>query len=102
MAIESFIALTAFLFGMLLYSTPIGNSFGIVSILSGVDRSSLDLLKGAGFSGELRDPVKLCISPKHVSDDSDPASAHQFKYTVSRDLHTKAVTSRIKRHKKYE
>lgn len=47
------------------YSTPLGREFGLVSILSGIDRGSLDSLAGAPFSGNLKVPVKLVITPMH-------------------------------------
>jgi hypothetical protein len=49
---------------VILYSTPVGKGFGMLSILSGIDRESLDALGGAALSGELRDDVKLVINPQ--------------------------------------
>lgn len=51
-----------FLLATLLCSVPIGKGFGLVAVLSGINRDSLDLLSGAAFSGELERPVKLNIS----------------------------------------
>ncbi|KAI4184919.1 MAG: hypothetical protein LQ346_006020 [Caloplaca aetnensis] len=48
-----------------LRSTPLDRGFGLVSILSGVDRDSLDSLAGAGLSGELSRSVKLVIRPTY-------------------------------------
>jgi hypothetical protein len=45
------------------HSTPLDRGFGLVSILSGVDRQSLDSLAGATLSGQLAKPVKLDIFP---------------------------------------
>lgn len=49
----------------MLYTTPLGNGFGLVSILSGIDRQSLDSLTGASLSGEVAQPLKLLITPIH-------------------------------------
>lgn len=49
---------------LLLSSTPVDKGFGLVSILSGIDRTSLELLAGATLSGRLRKRVKLVIQPR--------------------------------------
>ena len=43
------------------YSAPLGRGFGLISILSGIDRDSLDVLDGAALSGKLTKDVKLSI-----------------------------------------
>ncbi|KAL9602407.1 MAG: hypothetical protein Q9219_001830 [cf. Caloplaca sp. 3 TL-2023] len=55
------LVLTAFVF----HSTPLDKSFGVISILSGIDRDSLDILAGASLSGELSKRVKLIMRPFH-------------------------------------
>ncbi|KAL8962204.1 MAG: hypothetical protein Q9193_001358 [Seirophora villosa] len=50
-----------------LRSTPVDKDFGLISILSGIDRDSLDTLAGATLSGELSRSVKLVIRP--IQDD---------------------------------
>jgi len=47
---------------MLFYPTPIGNGFGIASIMSGFDRKNIDVLRGAGFSGDFKDPVRTDVA----------------------------------------
>lgn len=57
------ILLPAFFLGRVsLYSTPVSNKFGLIALLAGVSRESLDVLRGAAFSGELRRPVRVRIS----------------------------------------
>jgi len=51
-----------FLSTRLFYSLPISKGFGLVSVLSGIDRKCLDSLSGAGLSGKLKEPIKLNIS----------------------------------------
>ena len=60
-------ALTLLVIGLTLmfHSTPIDKGFGLISILSGVSRSSLDVLKGSSLSGRLTQDVKLIMEPKH-------------------------------------
>jgi hypothetical protein len=48
---------------IMFHSTPLDKGFGLISILAGIDRGSLDTLAGAALSGELREDVKLVISP---------------------------------------
>ncbi|CAO1605979.1 hypothetical protein XANCAGTX0491_009479 [Xanthoria calcicola] len=45
------------------HSTPLDKGFGLISILSGIDRRSLDVLAGAALSGELKKRVKLVMRP---------------------------------------
>ena len=46
----------------LAWSLPIGDGFGMIAVLAGVNRSNLDILGGAGFSGQLMRPLRLEIS----------------------------------------
>ena len=50
---------------LMFHSTLIDKGFGLISILSGVSRSSLDVLRGASLSGRLKQNVKLIMEPKH-------------------------------------
>ena len=45
------------------HSMPLGKGFGLTSILSGVERGSLDILAGAALSGELKRAVRLVMQP---------------------------------------
>ncbi|KAL8762828.1 MAG: hypothetical protein Q9194_007477 [Teloschistes cf. exilis] len=47
------------------HSAPLGKGFGLVSIMSGIDRDSLDYLAGATLSGKLTKSVKLVMQPTH-------------------------------------
>jgi hypothetical protein len=44
-----------------LHSTPVSENFGLVMLLAGVQRDSLDILKGASFSGKLTNPVTVRV-----------------------------------------
>lgn len=60
-------ALILLVIGMTLmfHSTPIDEGFGLISILSGMSRSNLDVLRGSSLSGRLTQNVKLIMEPKH-------------------------------------
>lgn len=45
------------------HSVPLDKGFGLISILSGVERGSLDTLAGAALSGELKMAVRLVMRP---------------------------------------
>lgn len=45
------------------HSLPLDKGFGLISILSGVERGSLDALAGAALSGELKRAVRLFMLP---------------------------------------
>ena len=44
-------------------STPLDKDFGFVSILSGIDRESLDIVNGASLSGKLATKIRLVMHP---------------------------------------
>ena len=51
------------LIACILNSTPLDKDFGLISILSGIDRGSLDVINGASLSGQLMMKVKLVMRP---------------------------------------
>ena len=51
----------------ILNSTPLANHFGLISILSGIDCESLDVVNGASLSGQLATKVKLIMRPMRNS-----------------------------------
>lgn len=50
------------------HSMPLDQGFGLISILSGIERGSLDHFAGAALSGELQKPVRLFMQPVHDSE----------------------------------
>ncbi|ORY61619.1 uncharacterized protein BCR38DRAFT_411478 [Pseudomassariella vexata] len=73
----------------LLHSTPLDRGFGLVSILSGVDRESLDGIAGASLSGELEEDVKLIIRAVHAE------NKESIQYQVTQSSPTSARTGRL-------
>ena len=67
LAVFPFITLLLFIPSLLFYSLPIGTGFGLISILAGIDRRSLELIRGAGLSGKLERPINLDISGEALS-----------------------------------
>jgi hypothetical protein len=59
LAIQPFLTILTILGKWLLYSVPIGQDFGLISILGGICQSDLEMLKGSAFSGKLSSPVKI-------------------------------------------
>lgn len=55
------IEFTALLVLTLYSDTPISEGFNIVAILSGIDPTTLPILKGAGFSGTLKKKVRMQV-----------------------------------------
>ncbi|KAK4497354.1 hypothetical protein PRZ48_011805 [Zasmidium cellare] len=60
-AIQPVITLGILIVGRFMRSVPIGKGFGLVAVLAGVDRKSLDTLEGAEFSGKLKRKVPLSV-----------------------------------------
>ncbi|KAH8754023.1 hypothetical protein BGZ57DRAFT_773581 [Hyaloscypha finlandica] len=88
LAFQPVLTLLMFLSTTLLYSSPIGKGFGLVAVLSGIDSNCLNLLSGAGFSGELKSPVKLNISVVNDTNDSEGnqrvSPTGRIEYTIDR------------------
>lgn len=70
------------------YSAPVADGFGLISILSGIDRGSLDIFAGAALSGELKEHVKPVINPFQDS------SKGLIEYCVTSDS-TQATNRRL-------
>ncbi|KAF5011078.1 hypothetical protein FDECE_2817 [Fusarium decemcellulare] len=76
LAVQPLLTVVALCLTWCLYSTPLDRGFGLVSILSGLDKGSLDALHGAGLSGELMGDTKLSIQT-----DKDEGRAY-VRYSV--------------------
>lgn len=61
LCVQPLLVLATMLASMLMISTPIDRGFGLISILAGIERNSLSVLKGASLSGELRGDARLKI-----------------------------------------
>ena len=85
LAVQPFLTLAMFLLCATLYSTPIGKGFGLVAVLSGVEKESLSLIFGAGLSGNVEKPIKLIVS---VVDDQSRMKGERVKriqYSIGGD-----------------
>ena len=69
LCVQSVITLVSFVGIMVMRDTPVSQGFGLVSILAGVERRGLDLLRGASLSGELDEDVFVSI--RQVGDVAD-------------------------------
>jgi hypothetical protein len=69
LAVQPALAVVGFLVTLWLRKMPIGDGFSIVSVLSGLDPTGLDLISGAGLSGKLREPVRLEAAPQIADSD---------------------------------
>ena len=81
LVIQPILTLAAFVAVTMLYETPISRGFGLVSILAGVDRNSLNVLDGATFSGEVGNAVGLRINVKREEVDNE-RSSQRVEYVV--------------------
>ena len=63
----------------LFHSTPMGKDFGLISILAGVDRGYLDILRGAALSGQLLRNVQLVMWPEEGRESTDDGRS-RIKY----------------------
>ena len=104
LAVFPFITVLLFLPLLLLYSLPIGTGFGLVSILASIDRHSLDVIQGAGLSGELKCPIRLGISSEEVPPNKREANAkpnYRIRYVLSKESRRRIKTG-IERGQTYE
>jgi hypothetical protein len=44
-----------------LYATPVGENFGLVSLLAGINHETLEVLSGAALSGDVKKPLPVSI-----------------------------------------
>ena len=103
LSLQPILTLLMVLFAMFLHYTPIQNGFGIVAILAGVDRGSLDIVQGAGLSGKLAKPVVMDIA---VRKPEKGASHHQFGSGLEHMLYILGSrrsrnTTKLEKDKKY-
>lgn len=61
LAVQPLLMLATIVASMLMISTPIDRGFGLVSILAGIERNSLEVLEGASLSGKLGGDARLRI-----------------------------------------
>lgn len=104
LAVLPFITFLLYLPLLLLYSLPVGTGFGLVSILASIDRHSLDLIQGAGLSGELKGPIRLGLSSEEVPNNKGEANAeakHRIRYVLSEESERRIETV-IERGQTYE
>lgn len=71
-----------FLAGLFFYRTPIGRGFGIIAILAGVRHESLELLKGASLSGQVKKPVRLKIELNDSTESGGNGVTPEISYIV--------------------
>lgn len=75
------------------HSTPLDKGFGLISILSGIDRGSLDILGGAALSGELARSVKLVMHP--MQDNQKGAIEYHVALPSTAPMHNGRLASKI-------
>jgi hypothetical protein len=55
----------------LFHSVPIGEGFGLVTILAGVNKETLHSIDGAALTGQLKKPIRMAIGVSdHLQDGS--------------------------------
>lgn len=63
LAVQPLLIVAILIVASAMHSVPLDKGFGLVSILAGINRHTLDILSGASLSGELTQRVKLVIFP---------------------------------------
>ncbi|KAI9718457.1 MAG: hypothetical protein M1812_004178 [Candelaria pacifica] len=81
---------------MILHSTPLDKGFGLISILAGIDRQSLDIVAGAALSGVLMKDVKLVIQP--IQDDQKGAIDYHVEPSTTTSTRNGELRSNIVYH----
>lgn len=61
----------------MLYGVPIDRTFGLISILAGIDCVSLQRLRGASLSSKLRKSIRLVIAVDNLDIDEP-----KIRYTI--------------------
>ncbi|MCJ1368646.1 hypothetical protein MMC16_007791 [Acarospora aff. strigata] len=97
LCVQPNLTIAMFLFATHLYDTPITKDFGLVAILSGIDKDSVDILNGAALSGELRRPVNLNVAV--LGDAKEDMTLGRIRYSVG---HERRGKDKLERGVKYE
>ncbi|MCJ1337916.1 hypothetical protein MMC09_003200 [Bachmanniomyces sp. S44760] len=102
LCLQPILTILMFFFLTILYDTPTDSGFGIVAILSGIDRNSLDSLHGSALSGQLSRPVNLNVSVVGgaAAVGESMTTRGQIHYSISR--REKQGKDTLKRGVKYE
>ena len=66
LAINPILTVLAVVAKATLYTTPIGNSFGLISLLAGITEEGLEVLRGAALSGKLSAKVRVRFVARKV------------------------------------
>ena len=90
-----FPVLTALLFtcGLLLRNLPIDSGFGMIALLAGVRKETLQTLKGASTSGKLKSPIRVSIIVHDVSAAAKGLNDQRNEYILSEHQNTSAPLS---------
>jgi hypothetical protein len=94
LCIQPILTVLMFLFAILFHSTPIQKGFGLVAILAGVYRDSLDIVQGAALSGKLTKPVTLDIVVCNTEEDAQnqlEPGIKRIQYILGRKWHKTAT-----------
>ena len=100
LTIQPVLTILMVLVATLLHSTPIGQDFGLISVLSGIDPSCLDVMTGAGLSGNLSKDITLAIQP--TVSGSDGGAKQKLSYRLSPSLRKTKGNGRVERRAVYE
>ena len=92
LCVQPIITVVMFIIALLFYHAPIDEGFGLVTLLSGVNKESLEVLRGAALSGELRKPISLDITV--VDQGEKGANTGQIGYSLSDKSNGKASLKR--------
>ena len=66
LAIHPFLTTCAVLVKATMYTTPIGNRFGLISLLAGITDEGIEILRGAALSGKLEEHVRVRFGVRKV------------------------------------
>ena len=96
LAVQPLLTVVAFIGTLVMYSTPISRGFGMVSVMAGVNRESVDLISGAAFSGKLTKPTGMRI--KIHEDPLSKDEGQRVEYVIGEKGHQGEVRMRARYH----
>ncbi|KAL9102775.1 MAG: hypothetical protein Q9163_002093 [Psora crenata] len=97
LCLQPILTISMFFFATYLYDTPIDIGFGLVAILSGIDKDGLDVLNGAALSGKLTRPVTLNVAV--LVDANEGMTRGRIRYSIG---HERRAKDKLKRGVKYD
>ncbi|KAL8950810.1 MAG: hypothetical protein Q9222_003187 [Ikaeria aurantiellina] len=95
LCINPSLTISAVLGKTVLFRTPISDDFGLISLLAGINGSSVEKLRGAALSGNLMKKIRVRFSVGHGRDDTGHTGYHRLELEVDSQKRSDILSPRM-------